>query len=118
MYRKITDSQCGREPNQLNSNCMSDAVFNFMTAEQCQLLLRQAISETLTISEKQAKQPEDSFLTRCETAKVLRISLMTLQKYTELGLVRSRRIGNRVLYSSEDVQTAVAAIADNKYKRV
>lgn len=43
-------------------------------------------------------------LTRKETAVMLRISLPTLGTYDEQGLIKSERIGRRVLYDLAEVQ--------------
>jgi excisionase family DNA binding protein len=97
---------------------MEVPIINLLTAEQCQQLLRQAISETLIYAEKTATAPEDRFLTRSEVAQILRISLPTLQRYTDLNLIRSKRVGNRVLYSYTEVMTSAQTIEANKHKRI
>ena len=45
------------------------------------------------------------YITRKETASHLKISLPTLQEWTKLGILKSIKIGNRVLYRSDIVET-------------
>lgn len=53
------------------------------------------------ISEQRGHNNE--FLTREEMAKLLRITLPTLDRYTRKGLIPSIRIGYRVIYRKDDV---------------
>ena len=47
------------------------------------------------------------YRTREETKKILKISFPTLDRYTDLGLIKSHRIGNRILYSETEIQRAL-----------
>jgi len=47
------------------------------------------------------------YYSRKEVAKMLGLSLPTLDSYTSQGLIKSGRIGNRILYSEEDIQNAL-----------
>mgnify|MGYP001085882170 CR=1 FL=1 len=49
-------------------------------------------------------------------AKIFKLSLPTLDKYADEGLIRSQRIGTRILYSEEDIQKALKEIPV-KYSR-
>jgi len=60
---------------------------------------------------------EVEYLTREETSELLRISLPTLQAYTERGLLKGYRIGTRILYKLSEVKTALIPIKTLKYKR-
>lgn len=55
-------------------------------------------------------QPE--FITRREAADKLRISLNTLDTYTRSGKVTGYRIGTRILYKSNEIDTAVSQMAN------
>lgn len=55
---------------------------------------------------KEEKQPE-RLLTRKETAKMLNITLPTLHKYDKDGLIKSSRIGRRVLYRESEILGAL-----------
>lgn len=58
------------------------------------------------------KNPQESnYLSRTETAKKLKISLVTLAKLTSSGRLASFRLGNkRVLYKQEDIEKALVPI--------
>lgn len=67
-------------------------------------LLVTALKEYLGYS---PKEPADELLTRKEVASRLKMSLATLHKYSDLGILRSRKIGGRVYYLwSEIIQAA------------
>ena|ERR1700761_6442817 len=54
-----------------------------------------------------APTPGDALRTRTETAKILRVTLATLNDYTKTGKIIANRIGNRVLYKESDIQNAL-----------
>lgn len=45
----------------------------------------------------------DMLLTRKETAKCLRVSLVTISKWTKVGVLTSYHMGNRVYYKKEEI---------------
>lgn len=63
-------------------------------------------------------QKELKFYSRKETAQLLHITLPTLARMTESGLITSKRAGRRVLYSSEEIDKAVQDNKIQKYKRL
>ncbi|MBK9477330.1 MAG: helix-turn-helix domain-containing protein [Bacteroidetes bacterium] len=56
-----------------------------------------------TINNSQKPEPDNDYLSRKETCKILGISLPTLNDYTKRGLVPSYRIGARIRYKKEEV---------------
>ena len=54
-------------------------------------------------------QPKKSleYKTRKEIAQLLNISLPTLNDWSKLGLITSYKIGNRVLYRTDEINEAV-----------
>lgn len=55
------------------------------------------------------KSPSDGikYYTRKETAREMNITLPTLSKYVKNGLIQCRKIGNRVLFSKQDIENAL-----------
>lgn len=55
------------------------------------------------------KPPSDGikYYTRKETAREMNITLPTLSKYVKKGLIECRKIGNRVLFSKQDIENAL-----------
>ena len=60
---------------------------------------------------------EQKYYTRKEAAKRARITLPTLDKYIEEGKIKAHRLGRRVLFSEEDIRTAIEEMPFIKYKR-
>lgn len=71
--------------------------------------IRENIPERTT-----TKEPE--YLTRKETAKKLHISLVTLNRLTNEGILQSYKIGGRVLFKTGDVNHAISENL-KKYRR-
>lgn len=63
-------------------------------------------------------QKELKFYSRKETAQLLHVTLPTLARLTEGGLITAKRVGRRVLYSSEEIDKAVQDNKIQKYKRL
>ncbi len=61
----------------------------------------------LAISIPKNLESPRKYLSRAETSEQLGITLPTLAKYTKQGIIKSHRIGNRVLYKIEDIENAV-----------
>ena len=73
-------------------------------------LLDDKLSNLNIFQPSKSKEPV-KYLTRKETAAKLRISLPTLSDWTRQGLIKSKRIGSRILYDISDVESAI------KYRR-
>lgn len=54
-----------------------------------------------------AKEKKRKFYTRKDVADILNISLPTLHKYMKAGTIKSHKIGNRVLFTEEDINNAI-----------
>lgn len=50
------------------------------------------------------------YLTRREVCELLSITLPTLHEWTKKSILKAYRIGNRVLYKSHEVESALTAI--------
>jgi len=59
----------------------------------------------------------EKLLTRTETAKFLKVSLVTLDKWTTEGILPCHRIGFRKLYKENEILESLKAIQANKYSR-
>jgi excisionase family DNA binding protein len=58
------------------------------------------------IKENVDVKQNNEYLTRKEVAKLLNISLPTLNEYTKRSLLKSYKMGARVLYKKSEVETA------------
>jgi len=63
------------------------------------------------------KQNQSKFISRKEVAKLLQISLPTLNDWTKSGLLNSYQIGTRVLYKLEEVEQSPAQRNFTKFKK-
>jgi len=61
--------------------------------------------------------PDIEYLTRKETATLLKISLVTLHDWTKQGRLTSYCIGTRVRYKADEVNNALIEIKTIKYQR-
>ncbi|WP_195553183.1 helix-turn-helix domain-containing protein [Bacteroides eggerthii] len=60
---------------------------------------------------------EPKFYTRKETADLLHVTLPTLAKITNNGLIASKRVGSRILYDADAIDEAVKKQVIFKYRR-
>ena len=86
-----------------------------ITVEEFQELIRSTVREELQSG--YPKKGEPRYITRNEAAELLKITLPTLNRYTQLGIVKGFRIGTRVLYKLEDIEEDVKSIAIRRYQR-
>jgi excisionase family DNA binding protein len=94
---------------------MNNLQIENVTVSEFSEALRQVVREELSIL--QPKQSTANYLTRPEVAKLLKISLPTLNEYTRKGIIRGSRIGSRVLYLESDITSSVTDIPAIKYRR-
>ena len=50
----------------------------------------------------QPREPEE-FLTRVETSKLLKISLVTIHQWVKDGILKPYKVGNRTYFSRKDI---------------
>ncbi|MEN3323748.1 helix-turn-helix domain-containing protein [Mariniflexile soesokkakense] len=89
---------------------------NFKIADLEQAI-KNVITETVIKEVRDKLTPSNevniSLFTRETTAKMLCISLPTLNEWTKTGIIKAYRIGGRVLYKHEDISNALCLIATN-----
>ena len=82
-----------------------------MTADQLSEMIRESLRDEL----RQLHPAETpNYLTRRETARRLRISLVTLNDWVNRGRIRAHKIGGRVLFRDSDVEAALHRIVPIK----
>jgi len=79
-----------------------------LTVEKFEPLFKGWIKEVLA-SEK-SEEPTNVFYSRYDISKLLRISLPTLSRYISLGIITGHRVGNRILFSQDDIDKALREI--------
>jgi len=63
------------------------------------------------------EEKSNDFVTRSEVAKKLRISLPTLNTLTKNNVLKSYRIGRRVLYKMEEIDQNFEKVSSEKHRR-
>jgi excisionase family DNA binding protein len=62
------------------------------------------------------EQKSNQLLTRKQTAEMLCISLPTLHDWTKTGIIKAHRIGNRVLYKFDEINSSLCQINTSTVK--
>ena len=77
------------------------------TLSDIEAVVRKVLDDRLNDLIPQRKEDTPLYLTRDEAAKMLRITLPTLNDWTKLGRIPVQRIGRRVLYALSDIENAL-----------
>lgn len=87
-----------------------------VTSENLREIFREVIVEEVPKLIPQISA-EGKYYTRKEAAKRARITLPTLDKYIQEGKIKAHRLGRRVLFSEDDIKTAIEEMPFIKYRR-
>ena len=87
-----------------------------LTIEQLHDLIRESVREELQ-DKQPVKEETAKLLTRLEACKALHVSLPTLSRYMDLGIVKGQRVGNRILISQENIANALTDIPTRKHNK-
>lgn len=81
-----------------------------LTADQLSEMIRESLRDELQQFRPARPKSETKYLTRQETARRLRISLVTLTDWVNRGKICAHKIGGRVLFRDSDVEAALNQI--------
>ena len=87
---------------------------NGMTADQLSEMIRESLRDELKSLRTAHPKTDTKYLTRRETARRLRISLVTLTDWVNRGKICAHKIGGRVLFRDSDVEAALNRIVPIK----
>lgn len=87
---------------------------NGLTVEQLSDMIRQSLRDELQRVHPVPPETETEYLTRHETARRLRISLVTLTDWVNRGKIRAHKIGGRVLFRDSDIEAALNRVVPVK----
>ena len=62
------------------------------------------------IQTAQTPPPQTEFITRKQTADLLRVSLPTINDWTKTGKIKGYRIGSRVRYKRNEIENSLSQI--------
>ena len=85
-----------------------------LTADQLSEMIRESLRDELQQFRPARSKSETKYLTRQETARRLRISLVTLTDWVNRGKICAHKIGGRVLFRDSDVEAALNQIVPIK----
>lgn len=85
-----------------------------LTANQLSEMIRESLRDELQQFRPARPKSETKYLTRQETARRLRISLVTLTDWVNRGKICAHKIGGRVLFRDSDVEAALNQIVPIK----
>lgn len=98
----------------------TEILLNGISFEQLQNKIQEIISSEVQKAVELLTPPAETtpeFLTRRETAKILGISLVTLNEWTKNGTIPAKRIGTRIRYDKQQVYDSLKDIKTLKYRR-
>ncbi len=96
---------------------MEPILLNGINLSDIKKVLREVLEEKSNDFTKPVNSEDQEYLTRKEVAKLLKISLTTLNDWSKQGIVQAYRIGNRVLYKKKEIEDSVSKVQSIKYKR-
>lgn len=97
---------------------MQNIIFSQIPIEDFKNVITETIREELKQFNSSKPQPETTeLITRQETARILDISLPTLNDWTKKGIVTGYRIATRVRYNKNEILTSLKQIHTLKYRR-
>jgi excisionase family DNA binding protein len=81
-------------------------ILHGLTPDELSKQIESIFDKKLTelLKEQSAKKSAFSYLSRKQVADILHVSLPTLHEWTKDGILVSYKIGNRVLYKSDEIQ--------------
>lgn len=97
-------------------NCImpKEIYLSGLTADQLSEMIRESLRDELQQFRPARPKSETKYLTRQETARRLRISLVTLTDWVNRGKICAHKIGGRVLFRDSDVDAALNQIVPIK----
>lgn len=97
---------------------MDKIFFNALTEQDLKRVIREVLEEKSSKETiKVTRDGKITYLNRFEVVELLKISLPTLTNWTKEGILQSYRIGKRVLYREDEVNSSLEKVRNLKYKR-
>jgi hypothetical protein len=97
---------------------MEKITINAFNEDDLRRIIREElVDRSKTETSQKAIEKNATYLNRFEVVDLLRISLPTLANWTKEGILQSYRIGKRVLYRVDEVNSSLQKVRNLKYKR-
>ena len=85
-------------------------LFGITPDELKESIINDVRTELQLIKESLKPTPAPIYLTRKETAKILKVSLVTLHDWNKKGILKPYRLGNLIRYKSNELEQALISI--------
>ena len=79
-------------------------------------LLKKTVTTALKEFQAQSK-PDNNLITQLQTAEKLKISVPTLNKWKEQGLIPFTQVGRKIFFKNQDVLNALDSLSNKHQKR-
>ena len=96
---------------------MNEILLNGINVNELLDKIGQLIDTKFGNVQRPTQKNPSKFISRKEVAILLKISLPTLNEWTKEGRLVGYKMGNRVLYKSEEVEQAFCKVTAYKYKK-
>jgi excisionase family DNA binding protein len=89
------------------------------TKEELEELVKTSVKLALEeyFFEQELKKLKEPHTTIRQAAKQLKVSEQTVRSYIKRGLIKARKVGNRVLIDTKSIEKALTEVKSLKYKR-
>jgi len=94
---------------------MNDQILISIPLNEFKKIQKDWIREVLGENKPATPKPDEKYLTRQETAKILQVTLPTLSDWVKRGKIRAYKINTRVRFKKSDIDAALQEVV--KYKR-
>ena len=88
----------------------NEIYLNGLTTDELSEIIRESVRDEMQNIRPSKPKSETKYLTRKETARRLKVSLVTLTDWVNRGRIKAHKIGGRVLFRESDVEEALAQI--------
>lgn len=78
-----------------------------LTITQLEALISECIHKALSGTIKTEDKKSESYYSRKEAADMLKMSVVTLDRYLKMGIIKKHRVGNRILISDSEIKEAL-----------
>ncbi|MFZ4799471.1 MAG: helix-turn-helix domain-containing protein [Bacteroidia bacterium] len=97
----------------------NEIILNGISSEELQNSIRTTVREEVEriFLGLNKVEPLPELITRKETAKILGVSLPTLNIWTSTGVIPAQRIGTRIRYNRATVYASLKNVETIKYRR-
>ena len=97
---------------------MKEILIRGMDLAELRNMIGEVVEEKFqSFGERTQKNNNSEYITRLETAQLLKISLPTLHDWTRQGWLQSYKMGSRVLYKVREVEEALKKVHSIKHKK-